>query len=117
MPKVTSGYRKVDLILDLVNFHIGNKRCKIHELECLTNQLTFNKVDLCRWDESAACLLPDYLKKFFLKLISNFREFDNELGPHEKYRSAYNKKAVGQCYLIFRCSLLWFFKSYQYEIC
>lgn len=73
---------------------------QIHELESLTNQLTYNKVDLCRWDESAACLLPEYSKNFYLKIISNFREFDNELGPHEKYRSAYNKKAVGQCYLI-----------------
>ncbi|KAG2558178.1 tau-cadinol synthase-like [Panicum virgatum] len=65
-----------------------------------------------RWDESAACLLPDYLTKFFLKLISNFREFDNELGPHEKYRSAYNKKAFQKLSSYYLQESEWFHKNH-----
>nr|CAB3490195.1 unnamed protein product [Digitaria exilis] len=44
---------------------------------------------MCRWDESDVSLLPEYLKKFFLRVIENFRDFDELLEPHEKYRSAY----------------------------
>ncbi|RLM69371.1 alpha-humulene synthase-like [Panicum miliaceum] len=46
-----------------------------------------------RWDERDVSLLPEYLKKFFLKVISTFREFDELLEPHEKYRSAYIRNA------------------------
>lgn len=45
-----------------------------------------------RWDESDVSLLPEYLKKFFVKVISNFREFEDELESHEKYRNVYNIK-------------------------
>jgi (-)-germacrene D synthase len=48
----------------------------------------------CRWDESDVSLLPEYLKKFFVKVISNFREFEDELESHEKYRNVYNIKGV-----------------------
>uniref|UniRef100_A0A0E0KDP5 Terpene synthase n=1 Tax=Oryza punctata TaxID=4537 RepID=A0A0E0KDP5_ORYPU len=44
------------------------------------------------WDESDVSVLPDYLKKFFLKVMSNFVEFENELEPHIKHRNAYNRK-------------------------
>ncbi|CAL4931037.1 unnamed protein product [Urochloa decumbens] len=46
-----------------------------------------------RWDESYIYLLPEYMKKFFLKVITNFKEFEDELEPHEKYRIAYARKA------------------------
>ncbi|TVU47046.1 hypothetical protein EJB05_06624, partial [Eragrostis curvula] len=49
-----------------------------------------------RWDESDVSLLPEYLKKFFLKVISNFREFEDELEPHEKYRNTYNIKGEAE---------------------
>ncbi|KAJ1276171.1 hypothetical protein BS78_05G193600 [Paspalum vaginatum] len=55
-----------------------------------------------RWDENDVSLLPEYLKKYFLSLISNFKEFDKELEPHEKYRSAYIRKVfqnISKCYL------------------
>nr|CAB3491949.1 unnamed protein product [Digitaria exilis] len=42
-----------------------------------------------RWDESEVSLLPEYLKKFFLRVIENFRDFDELLEPHEKWRNAY----------------------------
>jgi len=45
-----------------------------------------------RWDETDVSLLPEYLQKFFLQIISNFKEFEKLLEPHEKYRSAYIRK-------------------------
>ncbi|RLN42001.1 hypothetical protein C2845_PM01G14960 [Panicum miliaceum] len=33
------------------------------------------------------------MKKFFLKVIRNFEEFEDELEPHEKYRVGYARKA------------------------
>ncbi|KAF8701686.1 hypothetical protein HU200_033452 [Digitaria exilis] len=55
-----------------------------------------------RWDENDVSLLPEYLKKFFVKMINNFREFEDELEPHEKYRNIYNRKGfqtLSKCYL------------------
>ncbi|KAG2551933.1 hypothetical protein PVAP13_9KG443500 [Panicum virgatum] len=46
-----------------------------------------------RWEESAITLLPDYLKKLYLKLMNIFKEFEDELKPNEKYRVAFIRKA------------------------
>ncbi|TVU47047.1 hypothetical protein EJB05_06625, partial [Eragrostis curvula] len=46
-----------------------------------------------RWEEGAVSLLPEYLKMFYLKLISIFKEFEDELKTHEKYRVAFSRKA------------------------
>ncbi|WVZ50661.1 hypothetical protein U9M48_001893 [Paspalum notatum var. saurae] len=54
------------------------------------------------WDETDVSLLPEYLQKFFLQIMSNFKEFDKLLEPHEKYRSAYIRKVfqnMSKCYL------------------
>ncbi|KAM0829477.1 hypothetical protein ACQ4PT_066825 [Festuca glaucescens] len=48
---------------------------------------------LSRWEESAISLLPEYLKKFYLKLISTFKEFEDELKSDEKYRVSFSTKA------------------------
>lgn len=49
----------------------------------------------CRWDESDdISLLPECIQKFFLEVIRNFAEFEDELEAHEKYRVAYARKAV-----------------------
>ncbi|XP_052152134.1 tau-cadinol synthase-like isoform X1 [Oryza glaberrima] len=45
-----------------------------------------------RWDESAISLLPEYLKKFYRKLLNNFKEFEDQVAVNEKYRVAYAKK-------------------------
>ncbi|KAM3383754.1 hypothetical protein ACQJBY_008430 [Aegilops geniculata] len=45
-----------------------------------------------RWEESATSLLPEYLQKFYLKLMSTFKEFEDELKPDEKYRVAFSTK-------------------------
>jgi hypothetical protein len=57
---------------------------------------------VCRWDERDVSLLPEYLKKFFLRLISTFREFDELLEPHEKYRSAYIRNVVSMLVTFFK---------------
>ncbi|KAL6639377.1 hypothetical protein ACP70R_023107 [Stipagrostis hirtigluma subsp. patula] len=54
------------------------------------------------WDNSAVSLLPEYLRKFFLNVLSIFNEFEDELGAHEKYKGAYITKAyqtASRCYL------------------
>nr|TKW09322.1 hypothetical protein SEVIR_6G086800v2 [Setaria viridis] len=45
-----------------------------------------------RCDESDISLLPEYMKNLFLKVLRNFKEFEDELEPHEKYRIAYARK-------------------------
>ncbi|KAG8064346.1 hypothetical protein GUJ93_ZPchr0004g39480 [Zizania palustris] len=45
-----------------------------------------------RWDESAIHLLPDYLKKFYCKILNIFKEFEDQVAVNEKYRVSYAKK-------------------------
>ncbi|XP_044327229.1 tau-cadinol synthase-like [Triticum aestivum] len=45
-----------------------------------------------RWDESAISLVPEYLKKFYNKLLSCFKEFDDELALNRKYPIDHIKK-------------------------
>jgi hypothetical protein len=47
-----------------------------------------------RWDESAIPLLPEYLKKYYLRLMNTFIEFEDELKDEHKYRLLCCKKAV-----------------------
>uniref|UniRef100_J3LWV4 Terpene synthase n=1 Tax=Oryza brachyantha TaxID=4533 RepID=J3LWV4_ORYBR len=45
-----------------------------------------------RWDESAIPLLPEYLEKFYIKLLNNFKDFENQVSVNEKDRVAYAQK-------------------------
>ncbi|KAF8651413.1 hypothetical protein HU200_063411 [Digitaria exilis] len=45
-----------------------------------------------RWDESAVSLLPDYLRMFYIKTLSNFNDIEDMLEPSQKYRMAYVKE-------------------------
>ncbi|KAG8064351.1 hypothetical protein GUJ93_ZPchr0004g39831 [Zizania palustris] len=47
-----------------------------------------------RWDETAIPLLPDYLKKFYCKILNIFKESEDQLTVNEKYRVSYAKKRV-----------------------
>lgn len=49
---------------------------------------------VCRWDDDAVSILPEYLKKYFISVMSIFRDFEDELEPHHKYRGYYLRKAV-----------------------
>ncbi|KAI5001394.1 hypothetical protein ZWY2020_026044 [Hordeum vulgare] len=47
----------------------------------------YQKLDAAiqRWDESAISLVPEYLKKLYIKLLSCFKEFDDELARNRRY--------------------------------
>jgi hypothetical protein len=48
----------------------------------------------CRWDESAIADVPEYLKKFYNKLLNCFKEFEDELTLNGRNSFAHLKKAV-----------------------
>ncbi|KAG6513654.1 hypothetical protein ZIOFF_023987 [Zingiber officinale] len=58
-------------------------------LQCL-HQEELKK--LCMWSPNAVIQLPEYLRDFFLKMLSIFQEFENELAPEEKFRILYLKE-------------------------
>ncbi|PUZ45789.1 hypothetical protein GQ55_8G253000 [Panicum hallii var. hallii] len=49
---------------------------------------------LQRWDESAVSLLPEYLRMYYIKLLSNFNDIEDILDPSVKYRMAYIKRQL-----------------------
>lgn len=51
------------------------------------------KMVVHRWDESAISVLPEYLKNYYAKLMSTFKEIEDEL-KSEKYYITYAVKAV-----------------------
>jgi hypothetical protein len=53
---------------------------------------------ICRWDESAASILPEYLRMFYTKILCCFNECMEYLEPREKYRVAYVQKAASDQY-------------------
>ncbi|CAL5006104.1 unnamed protein product [Urochloa decumbens] len=65
-----------------------------------------------RWDEGDVSLLPEYLKKFFVKVVSSFREFEDELEPHEKYRNVYNRKGFQTLSKGYLQEAEWFHQGY-----
>ncbi|GJN28672.1 hypothetical protein PR202_gb16827 [Eleusine coracana subsp. coracana] len=44
------------------------------------------------WNEDASNLLPEYLRKFYNRLLSNFKEMEEELPEDAKYRFARTKR-------------------------
>uniref|UniRef100_A0ACD5WLH4 Uncharacterized protein n=1 Tax=Avena sativa TaxID=4498 RepID=A0ACD5WLH4_AVESA len=66
-----------------------------------------------RWEESAVFILPDYLQKFYLKLISTFKDFDDELEPDEKYRVSYCRKAFQILSSNYLQEAEWFHQNYK----
>jgi hypothetical protein len=60
---------------------------------------------LCRWDASAVSLLPEYLHALYIRTLSQFKEFEDSLAPHEKHGVHYTIKAVNimdHIYVLFR---------------
>nr|UIB01645.1 (S)-beta-bisabolene synthase [Cymbopogon martinii] len=49
-----------------------------------------------RWDYSAVSMLPEYLRKLYLRLLRTFEDFEDEVQPNERYHVAYNREAVGK---------------------
>jgi hypothetical protein len=88
---------------------------------------------ICRWDESTVSILLEYLRKFYLKLLSHFKEMEISLKPNEKYRMSYTIESVhmflSNVYLCFMLLVIlfpgggclymcvhkpWFFQLYFY---
>ncbi|GJN07329.1 hypothetical protein PR202_ga25151 [Eleusine coracana subsp. coracana] len=52
-------------------------------------------ISFARWNEDASYLLPEYLRKFYIRLLSNFKEMEEELPEDAKYRFARTKRELG----------------------
>ncbi|KAL6609665.1 hypothetical protein ACP70R_039634 [Stipagrostis hirtigluma subsp. patula] len=66
-----------------------------------------------RWDLEYVSHLPDYLKKYYVKLISTFSEVEEELEPDEKFRVAYIKKAFQTLSAHYFHEAEWFHNNYM----
>ncbi|XP_044386136.1 eudesmanediol synthase [Triticum aestivum] len=65
-----------------------------------------------RWDRRAVSILPKYLHMFYIRLLANFREFEDTLGPHEKYRVSYAKTAFQSSSEYYLCEAKWSNEKY-----
>ncbi|KAL6648162.1 hypothetical protein ACP70R_012386 [Stipagrostis hirtigluma subsp. patula] len=65
-----------------------------------------------RWDLSCVSVLPEYMKKYYIKLISTFREVEEELKPEEKFRVAYNIKMFQTLSQYYFQEAQWFHSNY-----
>ncbi|WVZ89395.1 hypothetical protein U9M48_035810 [Paspalum notatum var. saurae] len=46
------------------------------------------------WDQSAASILPEYLREYYIKTLKCFNEFEDILESDEKFRFSYIQKAI-----------------------
>uniref|UniRef100_A0ACD5ZP33 Uncharacterized protein n=1 Tax=Avena sativa TaxID=4498 RepID=A0ACD5ZP33_AVESA len=65
-----------------------------------------------RWEENAIVLLPGYLKRYYIRLMNAFREFEEELKPEHKYRVSYSRKAFQNLCKHYQQESEWFHISY-----
>ncbi|CAL4942959.1 unnamed protein product [Urochloa decumbens] len=65
-----------------------------------------------RWDDSAVSMLPEYLRKFYLRLLGSFQDFGDELQPKDRYRVAYNIEAVKVLSESYLQEAKWFHHNY-----
>ncbi|CAL4993756.1 unnamed protein product [Urochloa decumbens] len=64
------------------------------------------------WDENAVSLLPEYLKKFYLRIIASFKEIECALKPHEKYKVSYAKQSFQTLSKYYLQGAEWFHRKY-----
>ncbi|CAL4934527.1 unnamed protein product [Urochloa decumbens] len=65
-----------------------------------------------QWDDSAVSMLPEYLRKFYLRLLGSFQDFGDELQPKDRYRVAYNIEAVKVLSESYLQEAKWFHHNY-----
>ncbi|KAL6650290.1 hypothetical protein ACP70R_009215 [Stipagrostis hirtigluma subsp. patula] len=65
------------------------------------------------WDLKYIPLLPEYLKKYYVKLITSFEEMEDELGPDEKFHIAYGRKAFQTLSRHYFQEAEWFHNGYM----
>lgn len=52
----------------------------------------------CRWDQSAASILPEYLQMYYTKMLGFFNELEDTLEPRAKYCVRYLQNEVSDQY-------------------
>ncbi|XP_037475061.1 tau-cadinol synthase-like [Triticum dicoccoides] len=65
-----------------------------------------------KWDDSAITLLPEYLKRYYVKLMKTFSEFENELKQDRKYRIVHCRKAFQTLCKHYQQESEWFHSSH-----
>ncbi|WVZ89396.1 LOW QUALITY PROTEIN: hypothetical protein U9M48_035810 [Paspalum notatum var. saurae] len=53
------------------------------------------------WDKSAASIVPEYLREFYINTLKSFNEFEDILESGEKFRVSYLQKEVNEVYITF----------------
>ncbi|KAL6658472.1 hypothetical protein ACP70R_004058 [Stipagrostis hirtigluma subsp. patula] len=66
-----------------------------------------------RWDESAVCRLPEYLRNFYNKLLSIFKEIEDQVPSNEKYRVACTKEEFQKLSGAFLQGAEWFHQNHM----
>uniref|UniRef100_A0ACD6AQG5 Uncharacterized protein n=1 Tax=Avena sativa TaxID=4498 RepID=A0ACD6AQG5_AVESA len=66
-----------------------------------------------RWDESEVSNLPEYLRMLYIKTLSNFKEFEDNLKPNQEYRMYYIKKAYKQSSEYYLREAIWSSENYR----
>lgn len=66
-----------------------------------------------RWDGSEVSTLPDYLHTLYIKTLSNFKEFEDNLKPNQEYRMYYAKKAYKQSSEYYLREAIWSSEKYR----
>nr|XP_034603111.1 tau-cadinol synthase-like isoform X2 [Setaria viridis] len=70
-------------ILELAKIDFNNlQQLHIKEIEAIS-----------KWDESVVSILPEYLKKFYLRILRTFKEIQDMLAPNEQYKVSYAQKS------------------------
>ncbi|CAN6270906.1 unnamed protein product [Urochloa humidicola] len=66
-----------------------------------------------RWDKSVVSIQPEYLRTLYIKTLSNFEEFEDNLEPNKKYRMSYAKKEYKLSCQNYLQEQIWTSQKYQ----
>ncbi|KAM3399393.1 hypothetical protein ACQJBY_004659 [Aegilops geniculata] len=70
-------------------------------------------VAIQRWDMGVIPLLPDYLKKYYARVMDTFKEIEDELKPDDKYRMSYCRKGFQTLSSYYLQEAEWFHHNYM----
>nr|CAB3446133.1 unnamed protein product [Digitaria exilis] len=68
--------------------------------------------ELCLWHESAASMVPGYLRTLYLRTLKGFQDFEDMLDPSEKYRICYVKRGYKMIIEIYFKEATWLHQGY-----
>ncbi|EMS61460.1 (+)-delta-cadinene synthase isozyme XC14 [Triticum urartu] len=70
-------------------------------------------VAIQRWDMGVIPLLPDYLKKYYARVMDTFKEIEDELKQDDKYRMTYCRKGFQTLSSYYLQEAEWFHRNYM----